>query len=87
MNYTFSLFFVIQNLNLSQDRCEELNLKGETLDQDHSEPLEEILKRVQFNKIDFEGTSLNDEVFLQKMCMDYYFRYILQVQLYFHFIE
>ncbi|XP_067206037.1 serine-rich adhesin for platelets [Linepithema humile] len=51
----------LENLNISQDRCEELNLKGETLDQDHSEPLEEILKRVQFNKIDLEGTSLNDE--------------------------
>jgi len=52
----------MQNLNISEDRCEELNLKGEILDQDHSEPLEEILKRIQFNKIDLEATSLNDEV-------------------------
>ncbi|XP_029676053.1 uncharacterized protein LOC115243314 [Formica exsecta] len=51
----------IENLDISQDRCEQLNLKGEILDQDHSEPLEEILKRVQFNKINLEGTSLNDE--------------------------
>ncbi|XP_029178207.1 uncharacterized protein LOC114945991 [Nylanderia fulva] len=51
----------LKTLDISQDRCEELNLKGEVLDQDHSEPLEEILKRVQFNKINLEGTSLNDE--------------------------
>ncbi|EZA52880.1 Leucine-rich repeat-containing protein [Ooceraea biroi] len=51
----------LENLDLSEDRCEELDLKGETLDQDHSEPLEEILKRIQFNKINLEGTSLNDE--------------------------
>ncbi|XP_072767664.1 uncharacterized protein [Anoplolepis gracilipes] len=51
----------LKNLDISQDRCEQLNLKGEILDQDHSEPLEEILKRVQFNKINLEGTSLNDE--------------------------
>jgi hypothetical protein len=59
--YTFP--FVKQNLNISEDRCEELNLKGEILDRDHSEPLEEILKRIQFNKIDLEATSLNNEVF------------------------
>ncbi|XP_011255630.1 uncharacterized protein LOC105250932 [Camponotus floridanus] len=51
----------LENLDVSQDRCEQLNLKGEILDQDHSEPLEEILKRVQFNKINLEGASLNDE--------------------------
>lgn len=78
LSFTFThicfLIFVIQNLDISQDRCEQLNLKGEILDQDHSEPLEEILKRVQFNKINLEGTSLNDEVFLQRYinCFMYY---------------
>jgi len=43
---------------MSQDRCEELNLKEEVLDQDRIEPLEEILKRIQFNKINLERTSL-----------------------------
>lgn len=37
-------------------------MKGEALDQDHTEPLEEILKRIQFNKINLEGSFLNDEV-------------------------
>lgn len=43
-------------------RNEELDLKGQILDINHAEPLEEIFKRVQFNKINLEATSLNDEV-------------------------
>lgn len=69
--------FVKQNLDISQDRCEQLNLRGEILDQDHSEPLEEILKRVQFNKINLEGASLNDEVILQKYIALCIIEYIL----------
>ncbi|CAK9834568.1 Protein phosphatase 1 regulatory subunit 37 [Anthophora retusa] len=51
----------LENLDTSELRKEELNLKGETLDVNHAEPLEEIFKRIQFNKVDLEATSLNDE--------------------------
>lgn len=42
-------------------------MEGETLDQDHCEPLEEVLKRVQFNRINLEGTSLSEEVLSRKL--------------------
>ncbi|KAG5322514.1 PPR37 phosphatase, partial [Pseudoatta argentina] len=63
----------LENLDISHDRCEELNLRGEILNQNHIEPLEEILKRVQFNKIILEKTFLTDEssVILFDM-MEYY---------------
>ncbi|XP_017880088.1 protein phosphatase 1 regulatory subunit 37 [Ceratina calcarata] len=51
----------LENLSTFELRNEELNLKGETLDVNHAEPLEEIFKRVQFNKVDLEDTSLSDE--------------------------
>ncbi|XP_076758303.1 uncharacterized protein LOC143427754 [Xylocopa sonorina] len=51
----------LENLVTFELRGGELNLKGQTLDVNHAEPLEEIFKRIQFNKIDLENTSLNDE--------------------------
>ncbi|CAL7941933.1 unnamed protein product [Xylocopa violacea] len=51
----------LENLVTFELRGEELNLKGQPLDVNHAEPLEEIFKRIQFNKIDLEATSLNDE--------------------------
>lgn len=51
----------LKNLDTFELRNEELNLKGQILDINHAEPLEEIFKRVQFNKINLEATSLNDE--------------------------
>lgn len=66
---------------MSQDRCEELNLKGEILNQDNSEPLEEILKRVQFKKINLEGTSLSEEVFVRRTHDDYFFYRIVKCYL------
>ncbi|KAK2578657.1 hypothetical protein KPH14_012146 [Odynerus spinipes] len=51
----------LESWDLSEERNNELNLKGINLDLNHSESLEEILKRIQFNKIDLEATSLNDE--------------------------
>ena len=53
----------IQNLETFEIRCEELDLKGEILDINRAEPLEEIFKRVQFDKVNLEATSLDDEVF------------------------
>lgn len=52
---------------MSEERNNEFNLKGVNLDLNHSETLEEILKRIQFNKIDLEATSLNDEVFTNSL--------------------
>lgn len=50
-------------MDISDDeRCPELSLKNECLDAPHCEPLEELLKRVQFEKIDVESSSLDDEV-------------------------
>lgn len=51
----------LETLDISKKNSELLNLKGQPLDPDHCEPLEEIFKRVQFNKVDLEATSLNDE--------------------------
>nr|XP_050856467.1 uncharacterized protein LOC127066621 isoform X1 [Vespula vulgaris] len=51
----------LESWDLSEERNNEFNLKGVNLDLNHSETLEEILKRIQFNKIDLEATSLNDE--------------------------
>lgn len=51
----------LESWDLSEERINEFNLKGISLDLNHSEALEEILKRIQFNKIDLEATSLNDE--------------------------
>lgn len=53
----------MQTLDISKARNEELNLKGQELNINHAETLEEIFKRVQFNKVDLEATSLNDEVY------------------------
>lgn len=54
----------MQNIDTFELRSEELDLKGQTLDINHAEPLEEIFKRVRFNKVNLEATSLDDEVFL-----------------------
>lgn len=54
---------------MSEERNNEFNLKGVNLDLNHSETLEEILKRIQFNKIDLEATSLNDEVFASSLSL------------------
>ncbi|XP_043513610.1 uncharacterized protein LOC122530587 isoform X3 [Frieseomelitta varia] len=51
----------LENLETFEIRCEELNLKGEILDINRAEPLEEIFKRVQFDKVNLEATSLDDE--------------------------
>ncbi|XP_076652781.1 uncharacterized protein LOC143359034 isoform X2 [Halictus rubicundus] len=51
----------LQTLDTSQKHCEELTLRGQTLDPNDCEALEEILKRIQFHKVDLEATSLNDE--------------------------
>ncbi|XP_046825169.1 uncharacterized protein LOC124426929 isoform X2 [Vespa crabro] len=51
----------LESWDLSEEYNNEFNLKGVNLDLNHSETLEEILKRIQFNKIDLEATSLNDE--------------------------
>lgn len=61
--------FLKQNWDLSEERNNEFNLKGVNLDLNHSETLEEILKRIQFNKIDLEATSLNDEVFASSLSL------------------
>lgn len=63
-NLIFTLvFFSLQKLEISDDeRCAEFCLKNESLNQYNCEPLEDILKRVQFEKIDLEATSLDDEV-------------------------
>lgn len=61
--------FFKQNWDLSEERNNEFNLKGVNLDLNHSETLEEILKRIQFNKIDLEATSLNDEVFASSLSL------------------
>ncbi|XP_047358255.1 uncharacterized protein LOC124952430 isoform X2 [Vespa velutina] len=51
----------LESWDLSEEYNNEFNLKGVNLDLNNSETLEEILKRIQFNKIDLEATSLNDE--------------------------
>nr|XP_034190387.1 uncharacterized protein LOC117608843 isoform X1 [Osmia lignaria] len=51
----------LETLDISKARNEELNLKGQKLNINHAETLEEIFKRVQFNKVDLEATFLNDE--------------------------
>ncbi|XP_033320438.1 uncharacterized protein LOC117217165 isoform X1 [Bombus bifarius] len=51
----------LKNLDTLELRSEELDLKGQTLDINHAEPLEEIFKRVRFNKVNLEATSLDDE--------------------------
>jgi hypothetical protein len=59
---------MFQKLEMGAERSECLDLKGEVLLTESCEPLEEILKRIQFVKINLEATSLNDEVtqFLHK---------------------
>ncbi|XP_076243711.1 uncharacterized protein LOC143184960 [Calliopsis andreniformis] len=51
----------LEGLDVSSKYSEEFNLKGQMLDPNHCESLEEIFKRIQFSKIDLEATSLNDE--------------------------
>ncbi|KAI4481560.1 hypothetical protein M0802_013939 [Mischocyttarus mexicanus] len=51
----------LENWDLSEERNNEFKLNGVYLDVNNSETLEEILKRIQFKKIDLEATSLNDE--------------------------
>lgn len=51
----------LENLETFELRCEELDLKGQILDTNRAEPLEEIFKRVQFDKVNLEATSLDDE--------------------------
>nr|XP_054759100.1 protein phosphatase 1 regulatory subunit 37-like [Lytechinus pictus] len=55
---------IIRQLQMVKDftvRAESLNLQGEKLDLKAVETLEEVFKRVQFNTIDVEGTSMDDE--------------------------
>ncbi|XP_043267553.1 uncharacterized protein [Venturia canescens] len=57
-----NLIAQLEKLDISDDdRCPELSLKNECLDPPRCEPLEELLKRVQFEKIDVESSSLDDE--------------------------
>ncbi|XP_015191378.1 PREDICTED: serine-rich adhesin for platelets isoform X2 [Polistes dominula] len=51
----------LESWDLSEERNNEFNLNGINLDVNNSETLEEILKRIQFKKIDLGATSLNDE--------------------------
>ncbi|XP_015428691.1 PREDICTED: uncharacterized protein LOC107185512 [Dufourea novaeangliae] len=51
----------LQSLDTSQKHSEQFNLRGQTLDPNDCEALEEILKRIQFDKVDLEATSLNDQ--------------------------
>nr|XP_033337483.1 uncharacterized protein LOC117226846 [Megalopta genalis] len=51
----------LQTLDTSQTHSEELTLRGQILDPNDCEALEEVLKRIQFHKVDLEATSLNDE--------------------------
>ncbi|XP_041352316.1 protein phosphatase 1 regulatory subunit 37-like isoform X2 [Gigantopelta aegis] len=51
----------IQDMVNNGKRIEGLNLKGEKLDHKQCECLEEILKCVQFQTIDLEGSHLDDE--------------------------
>ncbi|XP_012280484.1 uncharacterized protein LOC105699773 isoform X2 [Orussus abietinus] len=51
----------LKKLDITDERHGELCLKGQHLGQNDCEPLEEIFKRIQFDKIDLEGTSLDDE--------------------------
>ncbi|XP_014615078.1 PREDICTED: serine-rich adhesin for platelets isoform X1 [Polistes canadensis] len=51
----------LESWDLSEERNNEFKLNGINLDLNNSETLEEILKRIQFKKIDLEATSLNDE--------------------------
>lgn len=55
---------IIRQLQMVKDftvRAESLNLQGEKLELKVVETLEEVFKRVQFNTIDVEGTSMDDE--------------------------
>lgn len=50
---------------MTQERCDCLDLKldagGLSLDEKHCEPLEEIFKRLQFEKINLDSANLKDE--------------------------
>ncbi|XP_034933703.1 protein phosphatase 1 regulatory subunit 37 [Chelonus insularis] len=56
-----SVIAQLEKLELINERCEELTLKNEQLSRNFCEPLEEVLKRLQFKKIDLESASLDDE--------------------------
>lgn len=51
-------------MELETERNDCLNLRGENLEPQVCESLEEVLKRVQFKVINLEGTSLEDEVII-----------------------
>lgn len=55
-----------QSLSTTELRNGELNLKGEMLDVNRAEPLEEVFKRIQFDKVDLQATFLDDEVGLPR---------------------
>lgn len=50
-----------QALDISNGRCDDFSLRKEALEKMHCEPLEEILKRIQFRQIDLESSGLTDE--------------------------
>lgn len=55
------IFKQLQSVTNFSERESELSLKGQRLDYKHVEALEEVFKRIQFNKIDLEGCSLDEE--------------------------
>lgn len=51
----------LRDIRSFETRETDLNLKGERLDSWQCETLEEIFKRIQFNKVDFEACQLDDD--------------------------
>ncbi|XP_064464006.1 protein phosphatase 1 regulatory subunit 37-like isoform X2 [Ornithodoros turicata] len=51
----------VKSMSLYNDRTQDLNLKGETLNAKHCEAMEDIFKAVQFNNISLESCNLDDE--------------------------
>ncbi|KAL1131652.1 hypothetical protein AAG570_011265 [Ranatra chinensis] len=56
-----SIIEQLQMLDIGRDRADCLTLKDEPLMTASCEPLEEILKRIQFTKLNLEATGLDDE--------------------------
>ena len=62
--FLFYDYFQLEVHDSDEGRIEKLDLSGEVLDSKQCEALEEIFRRLQFNRIDLESASLEEDVCL-----------------------
>ncbi|XP_046410694.1 uncharacterized protein LOC124174979 isoform X1 [Neodiprion fabricii] len=76
-----SVLAQLEKLDITNDRCETLCLRGQKLEQNQCESLEEILKRIQFKNINLEATSLEDESAVALFDMMEYYESAVQLNI------